>query len=311
MRPATNPDEAPIGVPCLNRDNSDKNAEVLSAQLQKQAYAVKLNAVHFVKTYGIESCAFLTITFDPSLGILPCKEAQRRLNNYHRRVLAPLFPVWLKVMEFQKNGNPHYHLLVVCSGDVRSGFNFEFYDAISHWTRQKTKTPKPVGNLNRNPLLVSLHNRLKETREAYGIGRIELIPIRKNASAVGSYMSERSSKGAPVRTDENKGARFVSYSRAFDRVCKGTTAWVENKGREWRLKVGAFAAKHGCRDFNELAALFGPHWAYNYRQAIFDTPVPEAASKSGAAALDRLPAVAKPADQPKRVYAIKKPAFSG
>jgi hypothetical protein len=233
------------------------------------------NVVHLIEQFGLDRCGFLTITFDPREGILTFKEAQRRLNNFLRRVLGPLFPIRIKVLEFQKNGNPHYHLLVVCEGDIREGFDFDFYDDMVHWSKHLRNfgVERPKGSLGRNPLLVSLHDRLNGTRGNYGIGRMELVPIRTCAQAVGYYIGGYMAKGVPERTTEHKGARFVSYSQGFDRLYKGAFSWVD-QGREWRRKLEFWAAKHGCDCIEAVTALFGPSWGYTHREAIMATEVP-------------------------------------
>jgi hypothetical protein len=234
------------------------------------------NVVHLIEQFGLPRCGFLTITFDPKGGILTFKEAQRRLNNFLRRVLGPLFPIRIKVLEFQRNGNPHYHLLVVCEGDIREGFDFDFYDHMVHWSKtlRYLGVERPRGSLGRNPLLISLHDRLNETRGNYGIGRMELVPIKTCAQAVGYYIGGYMAKGVPERTPEHKGARFVSYSQGFDRLYKGAFSWVD-QGREWRRKLEIWATKHGCDCIEAVTALFGPSWGYLHKKAILATVVPE------------------------------------
>ena len=39
-------------------------------------------------------------------------------------ILKPMYGEFICVLEFQRNGTPHFHLLVRCPGDIRTGFNW-------------------------------------------------------------------------------------------------------------------------------------------------------------------------------------------
>ncbi len=253
-------------LPCLFRNNSDKAAEFLTAAQRKTAHAIYMNVMAFVMLHGLENCGFFTVTFPDEL---TWQEAQRRLNNYTRRVLGPLFRDRIKVLEFTRNGRPHYHLIVCCGGDIRTGFNFGYLSEVAVWNRHLKclGKEKPLGSLDRNPLLVSLHARLNATGGKYGVGRMELVPLKTCAEAVGRYVGGYLKKSVGGRKPEHKGARFVSYSRGFERSYKGNFTWVEG-GRDWRKKVAIFAAKHGCSSMLELRALFGSKWAYHHGDSI-------------------------------------------
>jgi hypothetical protein len=259
-------------LPCLFRNNSDKAAEFLTAAQRKTAHAIYMNVMAFVILHGFENCGFFTVTFPDHL---TWQEAQRRLNNYMRRVLGPMFADRIKVLEFTKSGRPHYHMIVACGADIRTGFNFDYLADVLLWNQylKRAGQPKPQGTLNRNSLLVSLHDRLNATGGKYGVGRMELVPLKSCAEAVGRYVGGYLKKSVGGRKPEHKGARFVSYSRGFERAYKGNFTWVEG-GREWRRKVAIFAAKHGCNSMPELRALFGSKWAYHHGDNIRQITLP-------------------------------------
>jgi hypothetical protein len=177
------------------------------------------------------------------------------------------------VLEFQRNGNPHYHLAVACHGDIRQGFNFQHHAAVRAWNKNRRRGPRPFGSLNRNALLVELHGRLNDTRHGYDVGRMELAPIMSNAEAIGLYVGGYLSKGLPAKRVEHKGARMVCYSQGFSRQFKGRFSWTES-GRQWRQKLAIWAHGHGCSDLGAVKALFGPHWAYLHGDRIRETPLP-------------------------------------
>jgi hypothetical protein len=269
-------------LPCLFRNNCDKAAEFLTAAQRKVAHAIYMNVVAFVMLHGLDNCGFFTVTFAEDLS---WREAQRRLHNYTRRVLGPLFVDRIKVLEFTKNGRPHYHLIVACGADIRIGFNFEYLAEVALWNRylKRIGEPKPQGTLNRNALLVSLHERLNATGGKYGVGRMELVPLKTCAQAVGRYVGGYLKKSVGGRKAEHKGARFVSYSRGFERAYKGNFTWLEG-GREWRQKVAIFAARYGCSTMPELRSLFGPKWAYHHGDSIRQITLPNEQTTSTAAA---------------------------
>lgn len=265
-------------LPCLFSDNCDKDGRKLTGEQRKTAHALAANVKHLVETYGLENCGFFTVTFDPAdlrkeaekRCLTLWQESQRRIHNFARRILKSLFKEYIRVLEFHKNGSPHYHLLVVCQGDISTGFNWDHYEAVRDWSRSGRKGPKPQGNLNRTDLLAEIHHELNWTGPSYGIGWMELTPIRTNAEAVGRYVGGYLQKGMGGKTEEHKGARTVCYSQTFQRLYKGRFAWVDG-GREWREKLAAWAGRHACGDLSDVRAIFGPRWAYHHREAIAKT----------------------------------------
>ena len=76
--------------------------------------------------YGLERLGFLTLTFPDD--VQGKKEAERRFNNFARRILDSRYQAWIKVFERgAKRNRLHFHLLVVLPFDIRTGFDFEAY----------------------------------------------------------------------------------------------------------------------------------------------------------------------------------------
>ena len=201
--------------------------------------------------------------------------AQRKLGNFKRRVLKEHFGQMISVREFTKRGRPHFHILIDCLGDVSSGFDWEHYQRVQAWRRNGSIGAKPPGRLCRTPLLVKLHNLLRERVESYGFGKVvELVPIRF-PERVGFYLGGYLSKSIAHKPDDAKGTRAVNYSAKCPRIFRGQWAWNSVGAWLWRAKLKAWAAKHDCHNFPQLAALFGPRWAYHHREAILATVVPE------------------------------------
>ncbi len=273
-----------IPLPCLSSNNSDKTAREtatprsyqravgLTPAQKKTAHALTMNVIAFCSTVGIEKVGFLTITFAEDL---TWEEAERRFNNFNRRVLSVLFGDRIKVLEFTRSGRPHFHLVVSCSGAIRDGFNFEHATEVAHWSKafRRERGSKPKGNYGGNALLRSLWRTLRETGPKYGLGRMELIPIKSGAEAVGHYVGGYLAKAVGERQPEHKGARMVSYSRGFQRLYKGNFSFVE-RGRPFRRKLAIWAARAGCFSLEEVSALFGPRWFYHHQAEIYAVNLP-------------------------------------
>ncbi len=256
-------------LPCLLSNNCDepRPAPLPSAD-RKRAESVQQNASHFVTLYGQENCGLFTVTFADDL---TPQEAQRRVHNFWRRECSEMFGEFMRVREFTKRGRPHFHLLVQCHGDIGSGFNWGHYDVVQAHNRNREGV-RPKGNLNRTPLLAELHKRLNKKGPLYGVGRMELTPIR-NAAAVGFYVGGYLSKSIDHKPASAKGTRAITYSQGFERKVKGPWSWTTPGAWVFRAKLRTWAGKHGCESMKAVAALFGSRWAYSNRDAILSTPL--------------------------------------
>jgi hypothetical protein len=231
-----------------------------------------MNVIAFCELMGFESVGFLTITFPEHL---TWKEAERRFNNYNRRVLSVHFRDRIKVLEFTRSGRPHFHLVVACAGNIREGFNFEHAAEVAQWNRHMRHLPqhKPKGSYGGNELLRSLWKTLRAAAPEYGIGRTELIPLKSCAEAVGHYVGGYFGKSMDGRLPEHKGARMVSYSRGFPRAYKGAFSHL-HRGRPFRQRLALWAAQYGCFSLEEVASLFGSRWFYHHKDAINEMEIP-------------------------------------
>ncbi len=275
-------------LPCLSSNNSDrdpvghpafeqsKRTNWLTPAQKKTAHALTANIEFLVETSGLDRMAFLTITFAEDL---TWKEAERRYNNFARRVLPALFPGGrIKVLEFTRAGRPHFHLVVVCQGDVRTGFNFDHLEAVEQWGHHKLGKegiPKPRGDYNATLLLRSLWAKLNEAAPKYGLGSIiQLVPIKSNATAIGHYVGGYISKSLGGRKPEHKGARMVSYSRGFERLYRGNFSHVE-RGRDYRRRLAIWAGRRGFGSLDDISKALGPCWFYHHQAEIFGIPLSE------------------------------------
>jgi hypothetical protein len=234
----------------------------LSTHHKKAAAALSWNVTALVEKYGVERIGFLTLTF--AQHILDPKEAQRRYNSLNVHVLSKRYAQVIRVIERQKSGRIHYHLLVVLPDDIRSGADFDAF-AIRDY--------KSANNHLRREWAYWRH-----TAGKYGFGRTELMPIRSNAEAMGAYVGKYISKHIGNRDERDKGVRLVAYSKG----CRMASTRYTSTGfgaTEWRRKVYAFVhmtrISHPGEPVTGLASLrriYGPKWSYQWRDFILNLP---------------------------------------
>ena len=209
----------------------------------KSEFALVGYIVQMVNTYGLERIGFLTLTFKENLG--DAGEAQRRLNNLNRRVIGPLFPVRICVVEPQKRGAVHYHLLVVCESDIRTGVDFEGLRSRDYRSAGKD--------------LKNLWKILREAMPRYGFGRSELMPIRSSSEGISKYVGKYLAKGAAHRIGQFERMRMVRYSCKW-RTFSPNFSWFE-KGQDWRTLVSEIARLLLVKDLGGFSDSFGRYWA--------------------------------------------------
>lgn len=232
----------------------------LSSQTKKSAFALASNVRAMAEKYGLERLGFLTLTFADL--VLDAREAQRRFNSLATNVLKHRYETWLNVLERHGSGRVHFHLLVVLSQDIRTGFDFSGIAAHDYRSA--------------SPFLRSEWAFWRRTAKPYGFGRTELLPIRSNAEGIGRYVGKYLGKHMAQRKEEDKGVRLVRYSNRA-RHCVTRFSWANDGAKEWRRKVQAFAwmmfeAQGITPTMQGLREALGPRWAYHWREFILNLP---------------------------------------
>lgn len=265
------PDPGQVGeassLPCLLSNISteplpEKASNRLSSQHKKTAAALAWNVQAMAKKYGLEKMGFLTLTFRDHVTEIP--EAQRRFNSLATHVLRDRDQAWMAIIERQKSGRLHFHLLVVDFQDIRTGFNFPAIDRGDYRSAsQHLRSEWAFWRL---------------TSKAYGFGRTELFPIRSTGEGIGRYVGKYIGKHMQSRNEEDKGARLVRYSSKA-RYAVTRFSWASPGAAIWRGKVRAFAwimfeAQGITPTMVGLREALGPHWAYNWREFILSLPDP-------------------------------------
>ena len=262
-------------------DNCEKKVEVIQALAsllspyhKRQAHTLYSNVERLVskvaKTIG--HVGFLTLTFPDS--VVDHKEAYDRFRSMNTNFLSVSgdYGEWINAKERQqkrgkREGNAgaiHYHMIIETKEDIKEGFDFDTY---KEWCEgdNRFKTPCPTGNDS----IRRLWKDLKQV-ENYGFGKIfSLEPIHSNAEAIGRYVGKYISKHIGQRTDIDKGARLVNYSRGWLRNYVNF-AWNTAGSHEWRRKLKFFAMSIGCQEIYQISEILGPNWAYKYADNIYN-----------------------------------------
>jgi hypothetical protein len=281
IRPTSGHNSDPATLPCLNSNISTEitsqthesfldikhiSAETglakLSTQHRKSAFVLKESVQLLSSKYGLEHLGFLTLTFRDH--ILSPKEAQRRLNSLLTHIIKPRYRDYLGVMERQKSGRIHYHLLVVLPSDIRTGFDFDQVQSNNYTSA--------------SPGLRSEWSFWRKTAPSYGFGRTELLPIKSSTEAIAKYVGKYISKHMECRQLDDKGVRLVRYSRG---ARAGTTRFQfhSHGSAEWRRKLAIFAQIVQSRyptqkvsELSDLSKVLGKRWAYKHRDFILSLP---------------------------------------
>lgn len=216
----------------------------------KRAFRLVENLKDMGREYGTEKLGFLTLTFVENMQ--DPKEAQRRFNSLMTNILRDLFPDYVVVLEPQKRGAIHYHLVVYCAADIRSGFDFEAVNSGDYKSA--------------NCYLRDLWKTLRESMPKYGFGRSELLPIKTNDEGIAKYVGKYLDKGLAFKGPQFKGMRTVRY-RQRPRIVGPRFSWVV-QGAQWRDYVSTFAKLAGVSDSDGMRARYGKHWAFWVRLAL-------------------------------------------
>ncbi len=250
--------------PALQRsaEKAALNLNTLSPQQRKSAAALAWNVEALCERHGIERIGFLTLTFAEH--ITSAKEAQRRFNSLRSGVLADRYPAIIRVIERQKSGRIHYHLLVVLPVDIRTGFDFN--------------AAKQSDYSSACPELKQEWAFWRKTAKGYGFGRVELLPIKSSRDAIARYVGKYISKHIEQRLLADRGLRLVEYS-GKGRIANTRFSWMTTGAKEWRRKMRLFAVIVGesygflgAMPYSQMKMLLGATWAFKHREFIMGLP---------------------------------------
>ena len=305
------PAPAPAGLPCQNSNNSDKPrrryrlnrvphapnfytdknkkhawdqrddddpdtlyrlGEPTGAEA-RSAFHLRLNVASFIEHFGRSHCLFFTVTDEDNLH--PTKFA-RRWNNYLRRHGAWIVS-FIRVLEPQRRGNPHYHVLVAVEWDTRpDAFDWQAFAECQQERKMNGYTAlfnvlRARYRASAAPQLVALWKIHRKVLPRYGLGRAELLPIRKGKEAISEYIGKYLEAGLVIRKHSWKGCRRVEFDRRNKvrwLACTRVFAWHSPGAVAWRKRVGELGNALGVVDSSGIRKHFGPKWAYRLQESI-------------------------------------------
>ena len=269
---------------CNNSTESiTQNVSKLSPYHRKQAFCLSDNCKRFIQKVGITHVGFLTLTFPEN--ITDHKEASRHYNSLNTHFLKKFFGPRMLARERQSRGAWHYHILVDCRCDIRTGFDFDAYVLQAQIRSESYKNKIPYAKYRHLidpfekqyiksacPALRKLWKILNERLPAYGFGRPELLPLRKEAEAVGLYIGKYISKHIHGREEKDKGVRLVSYSADFPKSSP-KLQFLSDGSASFRKNLETFCIRCGFSEdpdeaFERLKIVFGSQWAFHLEPYI-------------------------------------------
>jgi len=247
-------------LPCQDSHKCIEKVE-FPASAARTAYALQLNVEGMCERHGLEKIGFLTLTFADH--VTDAREAQRRMHSLTTNVLKPRYGQTIRVIERQKSGRIHYHLLVAVPADIRTGCDFEAFAR-----RDYRSAPAPL----RHEWAF-----WRATARKYRFGRTELLPVKSSREAIGRYVGKYIAKHIGQRRERSdRRVRLVAYTGT--RTASTRFAWAGGKAAAWRQQLRAFV--HALHEGGAIAEpttkamlkTYGPRWAWKWRDSIISFP---------------------------------------
>lgn len=307
MRRAERAAPAASGLPCQNRNNSDRapkryRLEPIAGQPNfykdrdgrtwdlheegtlvrwgvptsaeaKAAFHLRLNVASFIKHFGRDHCLFFTIT---DQGNLHPSEFARRWNHYLRRNGSWILS-FIRILEPQLRGRPHYHLLLAVAWDTRpDAFDWNAFfecqdERKANGYTERFRELRARYKASAAPELVALWSVLRKVLPRYRLGRAELLPLRRVKEAISEYLGKYLEGGLALRRHAWKGCRRVEFDRRAKDAwicCSRVFSWNSPGAKAWRKRVGELGTALGVCDFDGIRSMLGPKWAYRLRESI-------------------------------------------
>lgn len=283
-------EQAGLALPCLNsnisiapqkpvisqreKQRQDKKKQQLnefSTSHKKTAHALELNVKSFIEKFGINHVGFMTLTFADN--VICSKEAQRRFNSLRTNFLKKYYQHYIRVLERQKSGRIHYHLIVAVKENIRRGIDF------SQIANKNYKSAN--SNLKKH------WSKMRTAMQKYGFGRSELMPIKTNSKGLSRYVSKYISKHINQREQRDIGVRLSQTSIDKKSIWKvananfmflsgGSLDWMRNL-RNWVNKISPYFESRfldeplNVKNYSDiLKKRLGAKWAFLNREEIIN-----------------------------------------
>jgi len=258
---------------------------MLTGAQKKVAHALSENVRLMAQRYGVSRLGFLTLTFHDD--VQEIKEASRRFNSLATNVFnakyeklsdgtkhctrPARYEEWLAVVERTKTGRVHFHVVVVCPVDIKTGFDFRSQyqqRTACQWLRDEWEFWRSITHCVK--IIDGERVLTTQGKRRFAFGRTELLPIKKGEKEISRYVGKYISKHLGQREARDKGARLVRYAKAACRwSCRFT--WETVGSQLWRTKLGTLAKVFGYTANNyhsKFKELLGARWCYHLSQVV-------------------------------------------
>ena len=285
-------------LPCLSYNNciegSEEDGEWVPQRVDRtkanQGRRLAFQAVglvgDFVGYWGHEHTAMWTLTAED---IPTPREFARRWHSLRTNELSWLNG-YLRFLEPQQRGSPHYHVLAAVEWDLcPASFDWGAFRATN---RQRGETRGEFDRRRRTSdwrasratyvdsapqLTRETWKRLRAVLPKYGFGKSEFLPLR-DATGAAVYTGGYLRAGVQHRFGAWKGARLIEADRITSKSWRNHgRQFMFNQAAEriWRFQLCEWAKMSGCADSDEIAVKFGSRWCFHHRERIMLIEAPD------------------------------------
>ena len=189
------------------------------------------------------------------------RETRRRWRSLRTNALDGRYLSWLCVLQRGKFGRLHFHLVVVCRVDIRTGFDFEAV---------KRRDYQSAGEYLRGEWAF-----WREACPKYNFGRCELLPVRTDMERAARYLARYIARHLRTRFPEDKGARLVSFADNARDGLRRHRLNVETGGPAER-RLGGLIHDLGLSGVGELRGRLGRSWRRKLARLLDPDEITEA-----------------------------------
>ena len=202
---------------------------------KKRTIAAELNLWGYFKDAGnTNDCVgVLRVSFPSDI---TAQEANHRWQRWWYRQLRPFFYSYVRVLEAQKSGRPHFHVILKTR-----------YDLYNHTIRGM------------------IHRYMRKGAKQYGIGLTKLEPLIFAGDRITNYLLKDIRNGRTQRIFP--GCRPITYSSSFKKTCSSQFSLNTPASRRWRKNLRDWARTKRVNEYN-IRDRLGVHWYYWYKDEI-------------------------------------------
>lgn len=259
---------------------------ILSSLEKKSAERLRIELELLVKSAGINTLVFVTLTF---LEPLPNHQTRNKIYlRFLKLALAQLFRCGVTIFDRSASGRPHFHVVAVGdeSKDFRTGFDFQEWRLIrdaenklsinaknATTTRQRLEQRKRRCSASASPDLKCLTKALEEAAQQAGFGRIHVMPI-ENEVAYAKYLAQCVTEVFKQNNAEDRRIRRYRFWGDFPRKVTPKFSRLTKGAKRWRGKLAFCAHVLRFAEYSDFEKCFGPRWFIYLKGIIRLVPGP-------------------------------------